>query len=100
MLRVRAGIERASRRPWLRVLVVVALAVLLVFTVGHVTHDVLDHGEALYVVCMAVVLVVAVTPRRSVAHGVVRGAWPSDLAPPRTQLSKPVSWSAPIPLRR
>jgi uncharacterized membrane protein len=89
MLRLRHAIERASRRRWLGILVVLFIALLLVLLVFHT----LEHGvEDALLTCLAVAsfvtLVVAAAgllPRTRQMTRMVRGppAQPAAVAAPR-----------------
>jgi uncharacterized membrane protein len=59
---MRAEIERASERPWLRLVLAIAISALVAFTVGHITN--IDDHHVASLVCVAIVFGIVVAPRR------------------------------------
>ena len=104
MLRLRQQIEQAHERPWLRFLVVLALAVLLVFTVAHLAHDVAHDdgtGEFAAAVCIAIVFTFALLGVRPQAPAHRVAARSAAFARPRDPPFPPAVFSLGVtPLRR
>jgi TRAP-type C4-dicarboxylate transport system permease large subunit len=100
MLRLRHAIERASKRRWLGLLVVLFLALLLVLVVFHT----IEHGveDGTFLTCFAVIVFLTVTfalerlklrrlvlapsgrapPSVAVAVAAPRARWPAGASPP------------------
>jgi hypothetical protein len=95
VLRLRHAIERASRRRWLGILVVLFLAVLLVLLVFHTLEHGLEEGTLL--TCFAVLAFVTVSlaleqllVRRALVVPMLRG-------PPRAAVAAAVAARARLP---
>ena len=100
MLRLRHAIERASKRRWLGILVVLLIAFLLVMLVFHTLEHGLEEGS--FLTCFAVLVFLTVTlvleplrlrrgigvlsgrspPSRAVAAATRRARWPAGASPP------------------
>ena len=104
MLRLRQQIEQARTRPWLRFAVVLALAVLLVFTVAHLAHDVAhddDAGGFAAAVCMAIVFTVGLLAFRRQPPGYRVSPWAlAYVRPPAARAPAHVRSYGFTPLRR
>lgn len=101
MLRLRRHIERAAERRWLRLLIVLAIAVLLVFTIGHMTRDALDHHEAMALACIAITFMIVFSPLRRPAGAIARRSRPTGYATAGVRPSlPPPALPLFVPLRR
>jgi hypothetical protein len=103
VLRLRHAIERASRRRWLGILVVLFLALLLVLLVFHTLEHGLEEGTLL--TCFAVLVFLtaslALEPflgRRMLVSPMLRGPPGTAMAAAATRARLPAGASPPLRL--
>jgi len=102
VIRLNRAIERAKRRRWLWIIIVILLAVLLALVALHSFNDSVDNDGVLF--CAAVILLLAAATVRPIEPNGVTVPAQASRGPPRnrSQFSRPravvVSTFAPLRL--